>query len=335
MSKSEDLISVIIPVYKVEATLDRCISSIIEQTYTRLEIILIDDGSPDNCPEKCEQWANKDGRIHILHKSNGGLSSARNAGIKIAHGTWIAFVDSDDWVEKDYIEILHNTAIQNNAEISICNFYDERFPEDPIPTIKSQNISGINLFKCTQENNKWQYRVVWNKLYYSKLLNMKIFPEGKIHEDEFIYQKIIPNAKKISVIDKPLYHYTVNKNGITHSKFSIKNLDKTEAIINRLQFCINNRFTELYQPLSVVITDQLFTKSAKELKILRDKDVFKRMSIQAKEYSTMIPLIKKELTINTYIKSIILSMNPYIALFIYKMLGWRQSIQQHTVKVIK
>ena len=117
-----DLISVIVPVYKVEAYLDRCVQSIVDQTYTNLEIILVDDGSPDRCPQMCDEWAKRDNRIRVIHKENGGLSDARNAGMQAASGTYIAFVDSDDWLELRCIEYLYQTAEKNACEIVGCAF---------------------------------------------------------------------------------------------------------------------------------------------------------------------------------------------------------------------
>ena len=115
-------ISVIIPVYKVEQFLGDCIKSILSQTFSNYEIILVDDGSPDNSGKLCDEFAAGDSRIKVVHKENGGVSSARNKGIEIAEGEWICFVDSDDWVEPDYLEVMFKTAIENNADVSVCGF---------------------------------------------------------------------------------------------------------------------------------------------------------------------------------------------------------------------
>ena len=115
-----ELISIIIPIYKVEEYLDECISSVINQTYTKLEIILVDDGSPDSCPKMCDDWAKKDSRIRVIHKTNGGLSDARNAGIEVATGEYIAFVDSDDYIKPDMIAKLYAALCKEEADISAC-----------------------------------------------------------------------------------------------------------------------------------------------------------------------------------------------------------------------
>lgn len=113
-----ELISVIIPIYKVEEYLDHCIKSIVEQTYRKLEIILVDDGSPDKCPLKCDEWAERDGRIRVIHKKNGGLSDARNVGMSIAKGSYISFIDSDDWISPDFYEKLYRSITDSNAQIA-------------------------------------------------------------------------------------------------------------------------------------------------------------------------------------------------------------------------
>ena len=123
MSQEKALISIIIPVYKVEKYLEKCIQSVINQTYENLQIILVDDGSPDNCGKICVEYAKKDHRIEVIHKSNGGLSDARNKGLEIAKGEYIGFVDSDDYIESDMYEVLYNLLKQYNAYVKICNFY--------------------------------------------------------------------------------------------------------------------------------------------------------------------------------------------------------------------
>ncbi|MBR1540013.1 MAG: glycosyltransferase [Clostridia bacterium] len=119
----EELISIIVPVYKVEKYLDKCINSIVSQTYKNLEVILVDDGSPDSCGKMCDEWTQKDTRIKVIHKENGGLSDARNFGLDCAKGKYIQFVDSDDYIEKDMIEFLYKNLKENNADISICSNY--------------------------------------------------------------------------------------------------------------------------------------------------------------------------------------------------------------------
>ena len=146
----EDLISIIIPVYKVEKYIYKCIDSVLNQTYKNLEIILVDDGSPDKCPEICEEYAKKDNRIKIIHKKNGGLSDARNAGLKVATGKYIGFVDSDDYIEKDMYQVLYNNIIKTNSDISIVNLKEvkeneiiENNVKDEQNTIEYTKLEGL------------------------------------------------------------------------------------------------------------------------------------------------------------------------------------------------
>lgn len=143
----EPLISVIVPVYNVEKYLDKCVDSIVNQTYKNLEIILVDDGSPDNCPKMCDNWAKKDKRIKVIHKENGGVSSARNVGIDNAKGEYIGFVDSDDWTEKKYIQKLYEVLIQENADIALCGYN----------RVTGANIEKININGTSEITDCYQY----------------------------------------------------------------------------------------------------------------------------------------------------------------------------------
>ena len=162
-----DLISVIVPVYNVEKYLDKCIQSIVDQTYTNLEIILVDDGSPDNSGAICDEWAEKDNRIKVIHKANGGLSDARNAGLDIATGEYIAFVDSDDYIELDFYDKLYNVIKATNCDISICNL--RKVYENNNVSVNNCDTFEITEYSTTEAmsaliDDKIR-QVVWNKLY--------------------------------------------------------------------------------------------------------------------------------------------------------------------------
>ena len=231
-----DLISVIIPVYNVEQYLDRCINSIVNQTYTNLEIILVDDGSPDNCPTMCDKWAEKDNRIKVIHKENGGLSDARNAGLASATGKYIAFVDSDDWIDLNYVAFLYDALIKNNADISVCNYretsdYDEQTNND---NIRIHSFDNFETMKKQSEANYFK-AVVWNKLYKKCLLSNNPFKIGKYHEDEFFTYKILAKATKVVHINAELYFY-YQRNGSIINSYSIKHTDALEAYVERIKF---------------------------------------------------------------------------------------------------
>ena len=242
------LISIIVPIYNVEKYLKQCLYSVCNQSYKNLEIILVDDGSPDNCGRICDNYAKSDDRIKVIHKENGGLSSARNAGLDVAKGEYISFIDSDDYIALNFIEKLYTLCIKNNADISECEFV--KF-ENEINVEKS-NVN--NYIYTPKEILEQMYSekylktvVVWNKLYKKYIYNDLRFPLGKINEDEFCTYKAIYNCKtKIAVTEEPLYYYRYNKESIMGRKFNLKRLDVLEALDERKEFYKNNNEAELY-----------------------------------------------------------------------------------------
>lgn len=241
----KDMISVIVPVYKVEDYLERCITSIVNQTYKNLEIILIDDGSPDHCGEICDEWSRKDDRIKVIHKENGGLSDARNAGMKIATGEYIAFVDSDDWIDEKLLEVLLDALIDNYAQISACGIvkaYDDYFEDDK--RNYSQKIYTSQEALNTLIHGNGFYAVAWNKLYKAELLQNIQFPVGKLHEDEFFTYKVIARASRLVLCTEVKYYYR-QRTGSIMSGWSEKRLDALQAYKERNMF-IKNNYPSLY-----------------------------------------------------------------------------------------
>lgn len=215
--KRKVLISVILPIYKVEEYLHRCVESIINQTYTNLEIILVDDGSPDGCPAICDDYAAKDQRVKVVHKKNGGLSDARNAGTLCANGEYIAYVDSDDVVSSDYIEYLYELTNNGQYDISGCDFFrsSDSFPvfedqdEDNIIVLDGENACG-RIFSDTYLRTV----VAWGKLIRTAVAKTHLFPAGRLHEDEATTYKYYFEAKTVAFGSKKKYCYFVNENGI-------------------------------------------------------------------------------------------------------------------------
>ena len=223
------LVSVIIPIYNVEKYLDRCVQSVVKQTYKNLEIILVDDGSPDNCPELCDEWKKADSRIKVIHKKNGGLSDARNAGRDIATGEYIAFVDSDDYVHPQYIEILYCLAIREDADVVACGF--ETFT-DNYKTEQNiyHHLTDVEVKVSAKDEMDLIGIVAWNKLYRRNLFDFIRFPKGRINEDMGIFWKIIYYAKKMIATVEPLYfYYIANANSIMSQPYSIKRFDIVEV----------------------------------------------------------------------------------------------------------
>ncbi len=231
-------VSVIVPVFQVKDYLEKCILSILTQTYRNLEIILVDDGSTDGSEIICDQFALRDERIRVLHKENQGLSSARNTGLDYATGEYIAFVDSDDWIDERYIHQMYEVCKKYECDICQCGFFDavcdDIFYKDHggYPSIYSPIEFAYAEFSLLS----WDCIVCWNKLYRASLFKNIRFPVGRIHEDEYVTYMLTYNANKIAVLPTRLYYYRRRNDSIVGRKYSYKRLDAREAIIERENF---------------------------------------------------------------------------------------------------
>ena len=208
-------ISIIVPVYKTEPYLARCVESILTQTFTDWELILVDDGSPDRCPEMCDAYATEDKRIKVIHKENGGLSDARNHGLDVATGDYILFVDSDDYIHPHMLQAMSRLATAEDADIVQCCYI--RGTEDHFPTIKESTrhyiFNNHSIFASTR-----QQTILCAKLYRRSLWDSLRMPVGKIHEDDFTTWRLYYHSHRIVVIDTPYYYYYINPRGIMASE---------------------------------------------------------------------------------------------------------------------
>lgn len=224
--KSEPEISVIVPVYKVERFLPACIDSLLAQTFADFELILVDDGSPDNCPALCDAAAEKDNRVRVLHKANGGVSTARNAGLDMARGKWIAFVDSDDSVQPDYLEKMYTAALAVGADIALCGgqCVDEEGgvigPGEPRITDEVMGREEALRRLVTPE-----YQVPWNKLYRRELFDGLRYPEGKAFEDTAFLPQVLERAACVCGTAGYPYNYRIVSGSAMHRKTTLKTLD--------------------------------------------------------------------------------------------------------------
>ncbi len=231
------MISIIVPVYKVEPYLDQCIQSIVDQTYSNLEIILVDDGSPDQCPQMCDAWAERDQRIKVIHKENGGLSDARNAGLAMAAGDYIGFVDSDDFIAPAMYEVLLQQMMDTDSDISaggVTLFRDDgdhRMLTQPGMIVLENADAMEALLKETHLKQP-----VWYKLYKRAVVEGILFEKGKYHEDVFWSYQPIAKARRVCVSDTPLYYYRQREDSIMGSSFSEKRLDGLEGMEQRYRF---------------------------------------------------------------------------------------------------
>lgn len=223
-------ISVIVPVYNVEQYLERCVDSIINQTYTNLEIILVNDGSTDNSGKLCDELAKKDERIRVIHKENGGLSDARNRGIDEAESDLVGFIDSDDYIDSDMYEVLLKNLNNTDADLSMCALYDvyNNTPEAQVTNKETWKLSSEQAIKMVMEAKILSVTAV-NKLYRKSLFTDLKFEVGKIAEDAFIMIKLLDKCEKIVATNEKKYYYVHRENSITTQKFSTKFLNVIEA----------------------------------------------------------------------------------------------------------
>lgn len=240
-----DLISVIIPVYNVENYLEKCVKSVIGQTYKNLEIILVDDGSKDNSGSMCDELAKLDNRIKVIHKANGGLSDARNHGLQIAKGDYIGFVDSDDYIADDMFETMHKIITENNADISIVSFY-EIYKDKVIGVRDSGNLEIMNKLEAMKElliDRKIQ-SYAWNKLFKKELFSDLQFPTGKNFEDIATTLLLFEKSEKVVLLEEPKYYYLRRDNSIIGVKNTKTYTDYLEVIYDKYIY-LKDKYPEI------------------------------------------------------------------------------------------
>lgn len=291
----QPLISIIVPIYKVEAYLDKCVESIVNQTYKNLEIILVDDGSPDNCPEMCDVWAEKDNRIKVIHKPNGGLSDARNAGMKVANGEYVAFIDSDDYIADEFVAQLYDVMLKEQSDIAECEVL--KFKEDGIPSVSYTDYNfksydtkqGLSMLMA--ENEFRQH--VWNKLYKSDIALSVEFAKGKLNEDEFWTYQVFGKAKKVSKINTPMYFYLQRSSSIMGASYNIRRLDALEAKAIRQNY-IETKFSDLAEQSKIDLFGSCIFACQSVMKYMSGEDKKKALNI-IKGYVKKYKLTRQEL----------------------------------------
>lgn len=221
-------ISVVVPVYNVERYLQRCIESIINQSFKNYEIILVNDGSTDNSLNICLQYKKAYTNVTVLNKKNGGLSEARNYGIKIAKAKYVCFVDSDDYLEKDYLKTLYQSVMDNNADVAMCEYYLTNEFGRKYKRCKfnePRNYTRINGYQCLKYLYKDGYTpnvVAWNKIYKREIFNHLQYEVGKYFEDEYMAVPLFWNINYVSLVRQPLYNYVQRSGSITNTSMNIK-----------------------------------------------------------------------------------------------------------------
>ena len=263
--KKSPEISIIVPVYQVEKYLNECIDSILAQTFTDFELILVDDGSPDNCPALCDAAAEKDSRVRVIHKINGGVSTARNAGLDAAQGNWIGFVDPDDFVDKTYYEKMLHAAVQAGAEMSACNIL--RLEEDKTLNSYQERCLKNEVLPREEIAHRIQllpFRMVMTRLCRREVFEGVRFPEGKNYEDAFTTPDVLEHVTKVACVAEPLYQYRLRPGSIMRAAVTLKNMEEIHA--NYVLF----QYTMKYQKydeacLQYTVTKRIFQSLKKSL----------------------------------------------------------------------
>lgn len=246
-------ISVIVPVYRVEKFIHRCVDSILCQSFRDFELILVDDGSPDSCGAICDSYAAEDHRVHVIHQKNGGLSAARNTGIDYVMANsgshWLAFVDSDDWVHPDFLKVLYTTAEKTFCKLSACGFF--RTEGDALPQEQDFTVLSMSAddYYCGQMHDGVT-AVAWNKLYHRSLFKKLRYPIGKLHEDEFTTYIAVYQAKMIGVTPARLYAYYQNPTGIMRSDWNPRRMHVLEAFEEQIAFAKEQNNQRLLNKIS-------------------------------------------------------------------------------------
>ena len=275
-----ELISVIVPIYKAEQYLDRCILSIIHQTYQNLEIILVDDGSPDQCPEMCDKWAQKDERIKAIHQKNSGVSVARNTGISNSSGRYIMMVDSDDYLCSEMIASLCQALEKNGTDLALCEF--EKGKQDSFEFTYQPNgeveiiDSKLALERIYINSEKaLQYVAPWGKLYKRELFEGISYPKGKIFEDIYVTHQLLYRCRKIAVIPQKLIYYYQHADSIMNKKYHVGKLDYLDAVKDRISFFAEHGLNELEEIAYDEYLHSLIWEYSRARDLLADKEVMK------------------------------------------------------------
>ncbi|MBR6253598.1 MAG: glycosyltransferase [Clostridia bacterium] len=295
---NNSLISVVVPIYKVEDYIHKCLDSIINQTYKNLEIILVDDGSPDNCPLICDEYAKKDSRIKVIHKKNGGLSDARNSGIRLAKGQYIGFVDSDDYLDLDMFEYLYTLLNKYNADISTCGYRDVGIIENDgiVPNIETE-LDRTEALKLLATNGLLK-DYAWNKLYKLNLFldNRIEYPSGKVMEDIATTYKLIEKSNKVVLGNRCLYNYLRRSGSITGDKCFKTNILHLQNVLDRFEHFKSDKELGAYYYKNVfyVVMRKFVDENDDIIKYIDDNNIFSDLIQYGKESGYFYQLSKSD-----------------------------------------
>lgn len=319
-----DMISIIVPVYNVEKYIHQCVDSIINQTYSNIEIILVDDGSPDNCGKICDEYAARDSRIKVIHKANGGLSDARNYGIDAASGEWLMFVDSDDWIEPDMAEKLYYAVEKENTDLACANIFiydNETAVDEPRKWnySKYEVITNIRVFKelYGTTNSSSKFVSACFKLFKRNVFDNIRFPIGRYHEDAAVFHLVFDKCSKIVCVPDCLYHYRIAEGSLTHREPNIKFFDLFYALKAHFDYYVRHNLYDYTLGLqdsfyAYLLSDYYrYSSDKNNRKKLRE---FRIMALQIFPYYFK----RKDIGLNQKIAILIFCLFPNLFKFIFK-----------------
>lgn len=285
-------ITVAVAVYKVEKYLARCVDSILNQTFTDFGLLLIDDGSPDSCGEICDSYALKDERVRVIHQKNAGLAEVRNIAVREADTEYITFIDSDDFVNERYLEILYSLIKEHDADISMCCFslFDDKHPpeKNSFDKVRFKVLDGTGALRAMtdfSDNDYIKYIVAWNKLIKRSLFDGIVFPAGKLHEDEASTYKLFYKSKKVVVCDAALYYYYRNNEGIMRSESNLTKTDVFDVFEEKIKFFSDKtEFKEIYRSLIDMGYKIYYDRWNKLKQAQKNKEIFEEVQNRFIDY---------------------------------------------------
>ena len=277
-------VSVIVPVYKVEDYLCRCIDSILAQTFTDFELILVDDGSSDRCPQICDRYSAIDSRVRVIHQRNCGQATARNNAIRVSQGKWICFVDSDDLINPYALEYLYNGVMINDVKLAACSAIEGGHIPDTFQLRRSAEFQVVDICDETfcefEEQNKFFSKTVWAKLIARECVIHCLFDDGRIYEDNVVVPKWLHDAGKIAYSDTPLYFYFLNQAGTVRKKYSIQQLDNVWAKYERFCFFKDHDYHKMSQHAFMEYIRISAISYSKCLKELQNRDAARNLKAE-------------------------------------------------------
>jgi glycosyltransferase involved in cell wall biosynthesis len=327
----ETAISIIVPVYNLEKYLPRCIDSILHQTFKHFELILINDGSTDNSGEICNVYAKKDKRIIVLHKENGGVAAARNAGLDIARGKYIGFVDNDDFIHPFMLEILYKKACQHASDITVCDFLkveeNEKIDFSKRPIVEQiQYFTNIEALHQLYTERNLTFVCPWNKLYRRELFEGLRYKEGFISDDETVAHHLLFRSNKITYLTTPLYYYVQRENSQSNQAIHIQKIDMVYALKEREEFFRKQKLKNLHRKALKHYMDKFFWYYY--LVKTNLKNVDKELEELKKTFDkSLIHLLKLgDISWKQKVMCILFSISPFIH---EKFVNTQQLISQH------